>query len=107
MKKILIISASICSLCAAVWGVYSALHSPLFVVQVVEVADLADRSPVDAQTISDLAFVPVGKISLFDLDLNQIEKRILTNSWIREVRLQKKFPETLSISVIFKQPRAL
>ncbi len=94
------------------FGVYSAMHSPLFLVQVVEVADAPDeasrsQAPVDPQTISDLAAVPVGKVSLFDLDLKSIERRILTNSWVRSVRLQKRFPQTLSISVTFREPRAL
>ena len=33
-----------------------------------------------------------------------VERRMLTNPWIREVRLEKHFPQTLSISVTF--PRA-
>ena len=64
-------------------------------------------TPVDAQTITDLAAVPVGQSNLFDLDLSRVEKRILSNEWVREVRLQKRFPQTLSISTIFKEPEAM
>jgi len=104
---------------AAVVGVYQAIHSPLFTVQVVEVTeahpvaapDSPDAavpwSPVDPQTITDLAAVPVGQANLFDLDLKGVEKRILSNDWIREVHLQKRFPQTLSITAVFRKPKAV
>jgi cell division protein FtsQ len=88
-------------------GVFAAARSPLFTVQVVEVADLPENAPVDAQTITDLAAVPVGRANLVALDLETIERRILANPWIREARLQKRFPQTLSVSVAFREPRAL
>lgn len=106
-KKIFVISGSLAALALIGIGVFRAIHSPLFLVQVVEIADQQDGAPVDAQTIVELANVPVGKISLFDLSLKQIEQKVLTNSWIREVHLQKRFPQTLSISITFKEPRAL
>jgi hypothetical protein len=79
----------------------------MFLLQVVEVADQPEKAPVDAQTISELAAVPVGQVNLFDLDLAPIEARVLTNPWIREVKLQKHFPQTLSISVSYREPQAL
>lgn len=105
-------------------GVGFAIRSPLFVVQVVEVTDqltpqsgaqvvtsegsvVLESAPVDSQTIVNLAAVPVGKINLFDLDLKAVEKRILSHPWIRQVNLQKKFPQTLSVVVVFRDPVAL
>ena len=48
------------------------MRSPMFILQVVEVADQPESAPVDAQTISDLAALPVGRINLFDLDLKPV-----------------------------------
>jgi hypothetical protein len=124
-KAVMILSAA--AVLAAVVGVYRAIHSSLFTVEVVEVTDQLPAAqaapvpppsaeagtqpqpwtPVDAETITDLAAVPVGQSNLFDLDLSRVEKRILTNEWIREVRLQKRFPQTLSITAIFKEPKAI
>src|SRR5271156_3689040 len=119
-KTVTLLSSSLAffAVTAVVIGVYEAIHSPLFTVQVVEVSDqvstaqaapeeLQQWTPVDAQTITDLAAVPVGQSNLFDLDLSRVEKRILSNEWVREVRLQKRFPQTLSITTVFKEPRAI
>jgi cell division septal protein FtsQ len=107
IKKTLTLAASLLALVAAGWGVRSAMRSPMFLLQVVEIADLPHETPVDASTISQLAGLPVGKINLFDLDLKPVERRVLLHPWIREVRLDKHFPQTLSISVTFREPQAL
>ena len=106
-RKFFVISFSVVAVCAMLWGVRLAIHSSLFLVQVVEVADQPDQAPVDAQVIADLADVKTGEVNLFDLDLREIERRILTNVWIKEVKLTKSFPQTLSIGVVFKEPKAL
>lgn len=125
LRKNLVMILSAAAVLVAVVGVYRAIHSPLFTVQVVKVTDQVSASqaaavpavpalndvqpwtPVDAQTITDLAAVPVGQSNLFDLDLGRVEKRILSNEWVREVKLQKRFPQTLSITTIFKEPKAI
>lgn len=116
LRKKSVIVLTFVAVLAAIVGVYRAIHSPLFTVQVVEVADQVSLTqaapqntwtPVDPQVISDLAAVPVGQANLFDLDLGRVEKRILSNEWIREVKLQKRFPQTLSIMTIFREPRAI
>lgn len=106
-RKLLVIAFTTTALVGAAIGIYTALHSPLFLVQVVEVADIPESAPVDSSSIAQLAAIPPGIVNLFDLDLRAVESRILSNPWIREVRLQKRFPQTLSISVGFRQPRAL
>lgn len=131
LKKALVVTLSSAAILVAAIGVYRAIHSPLFLVQVVEVTTQnADQisvsqaeaipvtgplqpgspqpwTPVDADKISDLASIPVGEVNLFDLDLKSVEKRILKNEWIREVKLQKRFPQTLSITAIFREPKAI
>jgi hypothetical protein len=85
------------------------VHSPLFLVKVVEVSG-TEAAGVDAplaQSVTDLAAVPIGKTSLFDLDLGQIEGRVLSNPWIRSVRVKKNFPQTLAIEVDLKTPQAI
>ncbi|MCM2277657.1 MAG: FtsQ-type POTRA domain-containing protein [Oligoflexia bacterium] len=106
-RRTLVIFFAAFALLAAAGGIYMAIHSPLFLVQVVEVSDQPDEAPVDAQTITQLAAIPSGMVNLFDLDLRLVERRILTNPWIREVRLQKRFPQTLSIAVSYREPKAL
>jgi cell division septal protein FtsQ len=91
----------------AVAGLIAALHSPLFLVRVVEVSDQPLDSPLDPREVSALAAVPLATTSLFSLDLKSIEKRLLTNHWVRDVILTKRFPQTLAIQVIYRQPVAL
>jgi len=123
LKKALVFTLSFIAFGAATVGVYKAIHSPLFLLQVVEVttqnADrislsqahpslvMEDAAPLNADQISELAAIPLGAINLFDLDLSGVEKRLLKNEWIREVKLQKRFPQTLSITAVFKEPKAI
>jgi cell division septal protein FtsQ len=86
---------------------YLASRSPLFLVKVVEVEDLPDNRVLDAETVEKLAAVRLGTANLFDLELRPIEARLLSHPWIKEVKLQKRFPQTVSISVILRTPRAL
>jgi hypothetical protein len=108
IKKQITLSFFIIAVSILAFSIYETVHSPIFTVQVVEVADHLDVSPpVDSQTITDLAAVPIGRVNLFGLDLKSIEARILAHPWIREVKLQKKFPQTLSINVVFRKAVAL
>lgn len=107
LRKTLVYVTSLLALGGAGWGVRTAMRSPMFLIQVVEVADLPEATPVEASAITQLADVQVGRINLFDLDLKPVERRILMHPWIREVRLEKHFPQTLSISVVFREPQAL
>lgn len=109
-RKSFVLWVSIMALGAAGWGARRAMRSPMFTLQVIEVGDqnmAGGEMPVTPQTITDLAALPVGSVNLFDLDLAPVEARILSNPWIRAVRLQKSFPQTLSISVVFREPQAL
>ncbi|MBI3534147.1 MAG: FtsQ-type POTRA domain-containing protein, partial [Deltaproteobacteria bacterium] len=57
--------------------------------------------------IKMLAAVPIEKITLFELDLTEIEKRILVDPWIKKVKLEKVFPNSVRISTQFRKPIAL
>jgi cell division septal protein FtsQ len=107
LKRTMITGVSLLALGAGAYGAREAMRSPMFMLQVVELADLPEAAPVDAQAITHLAALPVGRINLFDLDLKPVEERILSQPWIREVRLEKHFPQTLSISIVFREPQAL
>ncbi|MEK6706854.1 MAG: FtsQ-type POTRA domain-containing protein [Bdellovibrionota bacterium] len=105
-KKVIIIIFCFVAISTGAWAVYSVFNSPLFSLQVLEVAELPPDAPMDSRAITDLAALPLGAVSLFKVDLKMIEQRMLENSWIQQVRLEKKFPQTLSMSVEFRQPVA-
>ena len=88
-------------------GTFAAVRSNLFTVQVVEIADQPENAPVEVQELTQLAAVPVGQVNLFELDLADLENRFLGHPWIRKVRLQKHFPQTLSIGVEYREPQAI
>jgi hypothetical protein len=107
-RSALVVLFSVAALVACGLGFRAAILSPLFYVQVVEVSEVeAPEVPIDAAEISRLAAVPLGKQSLFELDLASVEKRVLAHPWVREVKLQKRFPQTLAVSVVARDPRAL
>lgn len=89
------------------FGIFQASRSPMFTVRVVEVTNQEKDAPLEPNDIVKLAAVPVGKVSLFQLNLSSVEKKIKSNNWIQEVHLQKSFPQTLSIHVKYREPKAL
>jgi cell division septal protein FtsQ len=105
--SVAVICFSALALVGVAFGIGAAMRSPLFIVQVVEVADLPENSPIDAATVSKLAAVPIGKENLFKLDLLSIEQRVKKHPWVKAVQLHKRFPQTLAIEVVLRQPRAL
>lgn len=92
-------------------GVFRALHSPLFVVRVVEVEDSSGdffkNVPVTPQDIQALSQVKVGVQNLYEVDLTDVENRVLLSPWVKSARIRKRFPHTLSIQVRFRDPRAI
>lgn len=106
-RRLLVIAASLSAVGLAGAGIYRAMSSPLFLVRVVEVSELPAYAPLDSEMILEKAAIPIGKVNLFALDLADIAARIRKNAWIREVRVQKRFPHTLTISPIFHEPKAI
>lgn len=105
--KTLIVISSLGAIGVVGFGMHEAVHSPLFQVEAVEVNSSSASPPLDEGEILALASVPVGRVSLFELDLRAIQDRLLANDWIREVSLEKRFPHTLVMGVKFRDPYAV
>ena len=106
------------------FGVRAAMHSTLFTVESVYVVNAdqelafqslpkntVHQSPYNrnltSASILKLADVPTGHMSIFDLDLESIENRLMANDWIAHVQLEKKLPRSLAIIVSYRKPRAI
>ena len=107
VKKFLTFGFLILAFGSIASAVVVSMHSSLFIVHAVEVEDQPEDSPMSASDIISLASVPIGKLNLFQLNLKQVESRIRTSSWIKDVRLQKMPPQTLSVAVTYREPKAL
>ncbi len=99
-------------------GMVGVVNSDLFTVRVVEVVGLGSENnddghttpvltPLDAQQILETAQVPTESTNLFSLRLSGIEKRLLAQPWIKGATISKHFPQTVSISVVFREPVAI
>src|SRR5690606_11022565 len=51
----------------------------------------------------DLIFVPYKGKSLWDLDIEEIEKKISSLSWIKDVTVSRRFPNEISINISTKR----
>jgi cell division protein FtsQ len=81
---------------ATAWGGYRlALTSPRFSVQTIEVE--ASRRLTERE-VARRAGVETGT-SLLGLDLRAAEQRLLTDPWVRSVRITRKLPHTLRIQM--------
>lgn len=103
----LVLSITLIALVSMGWGIYQATRSSLFLIQLIEVKETVSDSPLDAHAIYQLLDLPLGKVSIFQLNLKTVETRLLANEWIHKVHLQKRLPRTLSVSVDFRKPQAL
>ncbi len=92
---------------SVVWGIVQAFQDPSYTVKIVEMDGFSEKSPVDAAQVRELAQVPTGEQNIFRIDLQKIENRILKNRWISSAHLEKKPPQTLAVSVRFREPRAV
>jgi hypothetical protein len=112
--SVMVVTATVALFC----GIFGVVNSDLFTVRVVEVVDLggapADDSttlrkltPLDAQEILEIAQVPTESTNLFSLKLSGIERRLLAHPWIKGATISKHFPQTVSISVVFREPVAI
>lgn len=88
-------------------GSYFGFKSPQFTLNVIEVADLPEGAPITVTELENLVALPLGQTSLFGVNLRAVEARLLTHPWIKEVHLQKRFPQTLAVSVSLRTPVAL
>ena len=57
--------------------------------------------------VLEMARVPVGKVSLFDLPLEPIEFHLMKNPWVKGIVVGKQFPSTVLLTVVERTPVAL
>lgn len=105
-KLITAATFSVATLSILAIGVRLSVHSPLFSVQALEVPEEASHQPVTASEILSLSGVEIGRDSLFSLDLERVEKRLLQEDWISAVHLEKRFPQTLAVIPTYREPVA-
>ena len=107
LKNALILGFSAAVILSTAVGIFYAVRSDLYTVQIVEVESKTENPPLSTEAILKMAAVPTGKVSLFRLDLKAIERRLLASEWIHHVNIQVRPRDTLTIFVAYRQPRAL
>lgn len=79
-------------------------NSEALLIQHVEVlGDHKHLTRDDVVVLSELT----PKDHLLTVSLNQVRQNILTHPWVKDVRLNQKFPDTLQIHVTEREPLAL
>lgn len=68
---------------------------PVFVISSI---DAAGSDHVTAETVARLASVEEGT-TLLSMDVNQISDNVKRNPWVKNVIINREFPDTLSISI--------
>ena len=99
--------AGIVGVAALAFGIHQAVHSSLFLLRSVSVTPLSADYPLATNTILEMAKVPVGHVSLFDVNMEPVKDRLMKQPWIKGVVVGKQFPSTLSLTVIERHPVAL
>lgn len=90
-----------------VFGVYEAKHSSLFLLRTVSVTPLSPNYPLTSEKVLEIARVPIGSVSLFNLNLNPIQNHLMKNPWVKGVVVGKQFPGNLTLTVIERTPVSL
>ncbi len=106
-KNALHVLAAAAVLIAMGFGVSRAMHSSLFKLKNVSVEPLSEGYPLTVEQVLQMAKVPLGKQSLFDLPLKPIELRLLKHPWVKGVVIGKEFPNTVSLKIVERTPIAL
>jgi hypothetical protein len=89
------------------FGVLQATRSSIFQLKSVSVEPLSASYPLTQESVLELAKVPVGRVSLFDYNMEPVESRLTRNPWVKGVVLGKQFPNTLSLRIVERIPVAL
>lgn len=89
---------------AVAWSAHRyALTSPRFSLRTIEVRG-GER--VGAQQVKEQGGVALGG-NLFALDTAQVERGMLENPWVSSVKVARKLPNTLEVTVTERQARAI
>jgi hypothetical protein len=89
------------------FGVLQASRSSIFQLRAVRVEPFSPGYPLTKELVLDMAKAPVGRVSLFQMDLGPMEARITRHPWVKGVIIGKQFPGTLSFKIIERVPVAL
>jgi hypothetical protein len=89
------------------FGVLQASRSSIFLLKAVKVESLSPGYPITRDAVLEMAKAPIGRVSLFHLDLEPMENRLTRNPWVKGVVIGKQFPGTLSLKIIERTPVAL
>lgn len=86
-------------------------HSSLFLIHSLDIHHSSSQPLLDDRTLLEVIQLPLDKISLFDLDLREIQLRILKSpsvcEWIQQVQIQKQFPNQVRFLVTDRSAKAL
>jgi len=85
------------------WVAEVAGHHPFFAVR--EVA-LRHRGELEPEAVRALAGVDVGS-SIWDVDVDVVQTRLLTNGWIRQAAVRRELPDRVVLHVRENRPVAI
>jgi cell division protein FtsQ len=86
------------------WGVYRyALTTPRFAVRKL---DVQGSRRLSDERVAKLAGIELGR-NIFQLDVELAERRLLTEPWVREVKLTRQLPSTLRIDLVEREAAAV
>lgn len=89
---------------AVAWGVYRyALTTPRFAVRKLDVQ--GSRRLTD-ERVAKLAGLEMGR-NIFQVDVELAERRLLTEPWVREVKLTRQLPNTLRVQLVEREAAAI
>lgn len=87
-----VVVALVCALCVAGLALG---NSAAFAIKNVEVTGAEHLTESD---MNALAPIPAGA-TLFNLDVDALERSILRDAWVRDVQIKRKFPSAIEIAV--------
>ncbi len=103
LRRYLILLKVILIAAFAVYAFYYFSQSSFFALKQIEVRGQKHLSPGEVSKESGLS----DGMNIFQLNLDQAKKRLLTDPWIAGVELRRQLPNTVEIDVQERQPRAL
>ncbi len=92
------------ALCYGVWEGYRWLtHAEMFSIAGVDVKGVRSMSD---ENIRDVATMFTGQ-NVFRVDLGDATRRVMADPWVRDVRIERRLPNRISIFVAERVPRAV
>lgn len=102
---------SVLGIAVLVVGYYGTTRSSLFTIQVLELSlaheDNPKKLPLSAEQIRLMTGIVEHESNLFEINLSEVNKKLRSHPWIKDVFIKKIFPQTISISVDLRSPVAI